>query len=646
MYYEFGLTKLNGIFKNCKYITGIIDFFLFLPDYLWEITKKHYFYRKNHPCKLNFMSQMKIVISLFFLVFMTLPLVAQPLERAIPEQLGMDSRRLHYADEAIMRAIADKEIPGAVLAVVHQGKMAYLKAYGNKQVYPSTIPMDVNTVFDLASVSKSMSTAISAMILVERGALRLSDKVNMYISGFQGDIRIIDLMTHTSGLPPYAPVDSLQERYGSPNQDGVIEYIATCRRDFEPGKDFQYSCLNFITLQRIIETVSRQSLKAFAQANIFDVLGMKHTAYQPEGETLERVAPTEKQPDGSVLRGVVHDPLARVMNGGISGNAGVFSDADDLAILAAALLNGGAYNDKRILSPQGVKAMTTVPESRKPFGRSPGWDLYSDYASNKGDLLSLNTYGHTGYTGTSMVIDPDNDIAIILLTNRVHPDDAGSGVRLRAIVANAVAASFGCPQERVYFPHYYERVGQFRNEAPITTEDIVFLGNSLTENGKWDAYFPEQKIVNRGIIGDEALGIYDRLYQILPGKPKKIFLQTGANDVSHDLPVDDIVGRIALVVDKIREGSPETQLYLQGSLPINESFNRYQKLTGKTNVFPELNKRLAELAESQGIVFINLFPLFTQGGTNVLRKDLTGDGLHLKEKGYEIWKRAIAPYVK
>jgi len=198
---------------------------------------------------------------------------------------------------------------------------------------------------------------------------------------------------------------------------------------------------------------------------------------------------------------------------------------------------------------------------------------------------------------------------------------------------------------RVYFPRYYERVEQFRNEASITSEDIVFLGNSLTENGKWGEYFPSQKIVNRGIIGDEALGIYDRLYQILPGKPKKIFLQTGANDVSHDLPVDSIVERVALIVDKIREESPDTKLYLQSSLPINESFGRYKKMTGKTNVMPQLSKRLEQLAVSRNIVFINLFPLFTQPDTNVLREDLTHDGLHLKKEGYQIWKKAITPYI-
>ena len=584
-------------------------------------------------------------ILVFISFFLCIQLVAQPLERVAPELVGMDSRRLHYADDAILKAITDKEIPGAVLAVVHKGKMAYLKAYGNKQIYPSVLPMETNTVFDLASVSKPVSTAVSIMILVERGQLRLSDRASMYIPAFHGNIRVVDLLTHTSGLPPYASVDSLRKLYSVPNPDGMIEYIATCKRDFNPGTDFQYSCLNFITLQRIVETISGQSLKDFARTNIFDVLGMKHSAYQPEGETLARTAPTEKQPDGSVLCGVVHDPLARIMNDGISGNAGVFSDADDLAILAMALLNGGAYNGKRILSPQGVKTMTSVPVSLKQFGRALGWDLYSDYSSNKGDLLSPNSYGHTGYTGTSITIDPDNDIAIILLTNRAHPDDKGSATRLRALVANMVAASFGCPPERVYFPYYYERMEQFRNEAPISSEDIVFLGNSLTQGGKWNEYFPATKIVNRGISGDVALGIYDRLYQILPAKPKKIFLQTGANDVSHDLPVDSIVARITVVIDKIRAESPETQLYLQGSLPINESFNRYAKLTGKTNVFPELNQRLEQLAASRGIVFVNLFPLFTEKKTNLLRKDLTNDGLHLKADGYEIWAKAIEKYI-
>jgi len=399
---------------------------------------------------------MKHINSILFLLICAAQLTAQPLQRVTPEQVGMDSHSLQYADQTILKAINNKEIPGAVLAVVKDGKMAYLKAYGNKQVYPDTIPMDVNTIFDLASVTKPIATATSAWILIERGQLRLLDRVNLYIPAFNDwvdstgtkkSIRVIDLMTHTSGLPPYASYIDLEKKYGAPNPTGMIEYISNCKRDFEPQTKFQYSCLNYITLQRIVETISGKNLRDFAKENIFDVLGMKHTDYQPKGEMLKNIAPTAKQKDGSVLLGVVHDELARVMNGGISGNAGLFSNADDIAVYVTALQRGGEYNGKRILSPLGVKAMRTVPRDLAKFGRTPGWDIYSPYSSNSGDLFSPDTYGHTGYTGTSVIIDPGNKVAVILLTNRVHPEDKGEVVRLRSCVANAVAASI-FPQEK------------------------------------------------------------------------------------------------------------------------------------------------------------------------------------------------------
>lgn len=386
-----------------------------------------------------------ILLSLSF----TVQCLGQKLERVSPESIGIDSKRLHNADEAILQSISDGEIPGAVLAVVYQDKLVYIKAFGNRQLYPAAVPMQVNTVFDLASVTKSVSTATSVMILIEQGRLCLDDRVSSYVPGFKGNIRIIDLLTHTSGLPAYAPVTSLREGLVE-NPDTLIRYIAGCKRDFEPGKGFQYSCLNFITLQQVVESVSGQNLRDFAKTNIFNVLGMKHTDYCPAGEILERTAPTEKQADGQVLCATVHDPLARFLKNGISGNAGLFSDAEDLALFSAALLNGGAYKGKRILSPQGVKALVTVPRHVNTYGRTLGWDCFSEYSSNQGDLLSANTYGHTGYTGTSIVIDPDNELAIILLTNRVHPTDSGSSgvIRLRGRVANAVAASINCVKHK------------------------------------------------------------------------------------------------------------------------------------------------------------------------------------------------------
>ena len=608
-----------------------------------------------------------IILFLFSLQAITM---AQSLQRVAPEQVGMDSRKLMYADEAIEEAIANKEIPGAVLAVVRNGKMAYLKAYGNKRIYPNTEPMTANTIFDMASCSKSMSTAICTMILAERGKIRLLDPVSRYIPGFKDwesedgkdkkVIRITDLLTHSSGLPPYAPAAELEKKYGSPNPTGLMEYIAGCKRDFKPQTDFQYSCLNFITLQHIIEAVSGQSLRDFARENIFNVLGMNHTDYLPcqrdkNGQwvntansrlstldfQLTRVAPTEKQPNGQVLCGQVHDPLARILNGGISGNAGVFSCAEDIAILCAALQNGGEWNGRRILSPQGVKAMRTVPRSTAALGRSLGWDVFTAYASNSGDFFSPNTYGHTGYTGTSIVIDPDNDTSVILLINAVHPEDGHSVVRLRSLVANVVASSlYSSP--RIYTDHYYKRFLQFMDEPAIGNKDIVMLGNSLTENGgDWAARLSNKNVRNRGIIGDEVMGVYDRLHQILPGHPAKLFLLIGVNDVSHDLTTDTIVGMIRVTVERIRKESPDTKLYLQSLLPINESFGRYKRLAGKTNMIPEINKQLEELAKEKGLTYINLFPLFTEKGNNVLRAELTTDGLHLKEEGYKIWVKAI-----
>lgn len=393
----------------------------------------------------------KSLLSLFALLLTSI-VIAQPLPRTTPLQAGMDPKKLANADAIINNSIKTGEVPGAVLAVVRDGKMVYLKAYGNKSVLPEVKKMDVNTVFDMASVSKSIGTTLSFMQLIEQEKVRLTDNVANYIPGFKGyidpetgkeiEIRVVDLLTHSSGLPPYAPADELVKRYGSPNPAGLMEYISTCKRDFKPTTKFQYSCLNFITLQNILQNVTGVTLAEYAKKNVFDVLGLKHTMYNPTGKTLEMCAPTEKQKDGSVLCGKVHDPLARLMNDGNSGNAGVFSNAEDLAIIAAALMNGGSYNGKRILGKLTVDTMTRVPEQVKSLGRSLGWDNYSPYASNNGNLFHPEkTFGHTGYTGTSLIIDPTAKISVILLTNRVHPEDKGSVVRLRALVANAVAGA-------------------------------------------------------------------------------------------------------------------------------------------------------------------------------------------------------------
>ncbi|WP_290540684.1 serine hydrolase [Alistipes sp.] len=607
-------------------------------------------------------------------------ILAQQLPRVAPEQAGLDSRQLVHADRAIEQAIAEHEIPGAVLAVVKDGKMAYLKAYGNRRTEPYAEPMTTSTIFDMASCSKAMSTSVCAMILVERGLVRLQDPVSRYIEGFRDwesedgkskrTIRVQDLMTHSSGLPAYASVPMLVEKYGALNAGGLMEYIATCPREFEPRTDFCYSCLNYIALQHVIEQASGESLRTFARKNLFDVLGMDHTDYLPcrqdrdgnwvntsdahwaplvEGDWHSLIAPTEEQPNGQILCGQVHDPLARVMNGGVSGNASLFSSAEDIALLCAALQNGGSWNGRRILSPMGVRAMRSIPREVSGLGRTLGWDCCTAYASANGSLFGLQTYSHTGYTGTSIVIDPESNLSVILLTNQVHPHDEHSVVRLRTLVSNVVAASLtGDPVEEMapYTEHYYKRIVAFMDERPVTRDDIVMLGNSLTENGgDWSARLEREHVVNRGIIGDEAMGVYDRLHLILPSQPAKIFLMIGVNDLSHDLTSEEIARRVEMIVERIRQESPATKLHVQSLLPFNESFRRYKRLDGKEAMVAEINTLLKAVAKRHNAKYIDLYPLFCTKGGHTLPAEYTTDGLHLNEEGYRIWAKALRKYL-
>jgi len=394
----------------------------------------------------------KIILLLAALLALTLGADARGLKKCTPAAAGMDGGRLAQVDREIDAAIAQGSIPGAVLAVVRDQRLVYLKAYGNKQVVPDTVAMSVETMFDLASVSKCVGTTLAFLQLVENGQVRLSDEVRKYIPDFKPwkdpqtgrevHICIKELMTHSSGIAPYINVNSYVKKYGAASPDALMRHIATeVKRNFEPGKGYMYSCLNYITLQNILQQVTGERLCDYAQAHIFDVLGLQHTCYCPAQHPalLPLVAPTEVQKDGKLLCGEVHDPTARIVNCGNSGNAGVFSNAEDLAVIAAAIMNGGALGKARILSPATVKAMTTVQNAN---GRALGWDISSTSSGLKGDLFNPETtICHTGYTGTSMVIDMETKTAVILLAHRVHPADKGSVANLRARVSNIVAGS-------------------------------------------------------------------------------------------------------------------------------------------------------------------------------------------------------------
>lgn len=415
---------------------------------------------------------MKKLITIAVAAVLVVPVFAQgALRLDSPERHGMNPVKLAQVDRVVNDAITAKEIPGAVLSIVRGNDIVYLKAYGNKSVVPTVEPMTTETLFDLASVSKCVGTTLAFMQLIENGYVRLTDNVDRYIpdfkpwknpeSGEMVDITIRDLLSHSSGLTPYINADTFVKEYGGNNPEKMEWYIATqVKRNFRPGTDFMYSCLNFVTLQRILERVTGEKLYEYTQRNVFDVLGLTHTCYFPliytpavsnSAELAGLCAPTEVQAGGKPLVAQVHDPMARMIMGGNSGNAGVFSNAEDLSVICAAIMNGGCLVDKkgnslestRILSPATVRMMTTIPSQNDPsVGRALGWDKKSSHSGLRGDLFNPETtIMHTGYTGTSVVIDTESKTAVILLTHRVHPEDKGGVGRLRALVANIVAGS-------------------------------------------------------------------------------------------------------------------------------------------------------------------------------------------------------------
>lgn len=369
-----------------------------------------------------------------------------------PKSRGMDQDHLALVDGVIEEAISEGTIPGAVLSVVRGDDIVWLKAYGNKSVVPETVPMTTGTMFDLASCSKVMGTTLAIMQLIEDGKLLLEDKVSLFIPDFapwtdpetgeEVQIRVRDLLTHSSGLSPYIDVNAFVKEYGENCPELLEEYIATkVKRNFRPGTDCMYSCLNFVTLQRILEKLTGQKLYEYAQEHIFDPLSLKHTCYFPLDPSLPKLpgidyealaalcAPTTVQADGLPLVARVHDPLARRIMGGNSGNAGMFSDARDLSTICSEIMRRGGD----ILRPMTTRLMVTVPEENDPkVGRTLGWDTKSGRE---------DTIMHTGYTGTSVEIDLKTRTAVILLTNRVHPEDKGSVSRLRSRISNIVASS-------------------------------------------------------------------------------------------------------------------------------------------------------------------------------------------------------------
>lgn len=375
------------------------------------------------------------------------------------EEMNLLGKNENRIDSLINAGISEDIFPGAVVAVVKDDKVVFLRSYGNRQVVPEKLPMTTNTAFDLASLSKCVGTTMAVMQLVEQGQIHLDDKVKNYLPDFkpwaenneQVDITIMQLLSHSSGLQAAigtGDVYRLEKEWGGSDAEKLMNYIAIkATRNFRPGTKCLYSCLNFITLQNIVEKISGKRLCDYVETNVFKPLAMNSSCYFPFDREISKdadIAATEVLSDGKPLVGRVHDPTARLLNGGNSGNAGVFSTAGDLALFCRAIMNGGIVDGKRVLEESTVKLMTSIPKSNSPaVGRALGWDAKSPSAHILGKTFSKHhSICHTGYTGTSIIMDLDTKTAVILLTNRVHPKDKGSLTKTRDKLADIVAESF------------------------------------------------------------------------------------------------------------------------------------------------------------------------------------------------------------
>jgi len=338
--------------------------------------------------------------------------------------------------EIAKRAIQAGKIPGAVILIGHEGKIIYRQVFGLSALKPKKVPMTINTIFDVASLTKVVATSTAVLQLAEMGKLNLEDPVAKYWPEFKRngkeEITVRDLLTHYSGLRPALDL--------KPHRSGYVTTLKMIEEEkplFPPGTNFIYSDINFIVLGELVWRLSGEPLNVYCADHIFRPLEMDDTGFKPSPDFRSRIAPTEYQNGtGKMLWGEVHDPIAYNM-GGVAGHAGLFSTADDLAIFAQMVLDGGRRKSVQILSPLTVKNMTTPqsPPDKMPL-RGLGWNIDSSLASE-------SSYGHKGFTGTGIWIDPASNTYVIILTNRVHPNGKGKVEPLRIKVLSFVNEAIG-----------------------------------------------------------------------------------------------------------------------------------------------------------------------------------------------------------
>ncbi|MFA0776621.1 MAG: hypothetical protein PVTTEEND_000335 [Candidatus Fervidibacter sp.] len=339
--------------------------------------------------------------------------------------------------EVLQRAVAEGQTPGAVLCVGDPDRIRWLAAFGYRRLVPSKQPMRPDTIFDLASLTKVVATAPAVCLLWQWGKVDLTTPVRRYLPEFAGGqknrVTVLHLLTHTSGLPAFKNYLQLGLR-----GDAILADIFRTRLKAPPSTQFIYSDLGFILLGELVRRVSGLDLDTFCRRHLYAPLQVKRIRFNPPKSWWVRCAATEWR-NGTMLQGIVHDPNAFAL-GGIAGHAGLFSVAEDLARFCQMLLREGELDGIRVFEPETVRAMRSNYCPVNGVQRGLGFDIQSPYSPQmKGDRFPVGVFGHTGYTGTSLLIDPFAELFVLLLTNRVHPDDTRNIATLRKTIANLIA---------------------------------------------------------------------------------------------------------------------------------------------------------------------------------------------------------------
>ena len=340
-------------------------------------------------------------------------------------------------DKIIQSAIIDNAFPGAVVLVSKEGKIIYEKAFGHLTYDDSSAVVTTNTIYDIASLTKVIATTTAAMICYDRSSFDLDDPVSNYIPDFalngKENVTIKNLLLHNSGLPSFKP---FYKKYSSSNE--VINDIYSTSLQYQPGTKTIYSDLGIITLAKVIEKVTGKSLDDFSQEEIFKPLDMNSTMFNPPDSLKYKIAPTEFDDywRNKLVWGKVHDETAFMLNG-VAGHAGLFSTASDISHLLLMLLNEGNYNSKRITKGKTIQLFTKRYSQQST--RALGWDTKSNTGSSAGDLFDSTSFGHLGFTGTSVWIDPTRDLFVVFLTNRVYPSRENKKLyKVRPALHNAI----------------------------------------------------------------------------------------------------------------------------------------------------------------------------------------------------------------